>query len=417
MDRPISNSQKRLNSGKWIFRTLLGIAVLGGAFFLLRKVLTTQVDSDTFRFAKVDRGTIENTITASGVVTPSFEQQINAPIGTEIKKVFLNSGTQVGVGDQIMELDQEFIQLQYESLEDKLELKRNNITKLKLEYEKNLRELEYENEIKALELADLQAKVKDIRHLKSIGGATEEEVEQAELKLGIAQLEKKKLENNLEFRKTAIVSDRRNLELEAMIQGKELKELGKKLTQTTVTAPIPGVITWLKKDIGEKVEAGTPLVRLANLQEFHIEASCSDRYADLVRIGQAVKVRISGKSIQGIISSILPAVTNNTISFIVGLNENNHSTLRPNMQVEVFIIADQKEDVLRVRNGPAFTGGRQQKVFVVNGDQAEARTIQIGLTNSEYVELTGGDIREGDRIIISEVKNFDHLDFLELKNN
>jgi len=156
---------------------------------------------------------------------------------------------------------------------------------------------------------------------------------------------------------------------------------------------------------------------LANLQEFHIEASCSDRYADLVRIGQAVKVRISGKSIQGIISSILPAVTNNTISFIVGLNENNHSTLRPNMQVEVFIIADQKENVLRVRNGPAFTGGRQQKVFVVNGDQAEARTIQIGLTNSEYVELTGGDIREGDRIIISEVKNFDHLDFLELKNN
>ena len=143
MDRPISNSQKRLNSGKWIFRTLLGIAVLGGAFFLLRKVLTTQVDSDTFRFANVDRGTIENTITASGVVTPSFEQQINAPIGTEIKKVFLNSGTQVGVGDQIMELDQEFIQLQYESLEDKLELKRNNITKLKLEYEKNLRELEY----------------------------------------------------------------------------------------------------------------------------------------------------------------------------------------------------------------------------------------------------------------------------------
>lgn len=415
MDRPISDRQRRANSSKWILRSILAIALLVAAFFLLRQLLTTQVNQEDFRFAQVDRGTIENTISASGIVTPSFEQQINAPIGTEIKRVFLHSGTEVQVGDEIMELDQEFIQLQYESLQDKLELKRNNITKLKLEYEKNLRELEYENEIKALELSDLKAKVKDIQHLKTIGGATSEEVEQAELQLRIAELEKKKLENNLEFRKSAIVSDRRNLELEAMIQNKELKELGKKLHQTTVSAPIPGVITWLKKDIGEKVEAGAPLVRLANLEEFHIEASCSDRYADLIRIGQPVKVRISGTTLEGIISSILPAVTNNTISFIVGLKENNHSTLRPNMQVEVFIIADQKENVLRVKNGPAFTGGRQQKIFVVKGDQAEARTVKIGITNSEYVEILEGNLQKGERVIISDVKNFDHLDLIQIK--
>jgi len=414
MDRVIDNSLQRKNKLKQIGRILLILAVLVGGFFLLRKVLKTTVDTSKFRTSKVELGTIENTITATGSVVPTFEQQVNAAVNSEIKSVYPTSGAEVKKGDLILELDEEFTRLEFESLNDKVELRRNDITKLRLEYDKNLKELDYENQIKTLGLSSLEAQLSDKKRLKEIGGATQEEVEQAELNLKIAQLEQKKLENELEFRKKSITNDRRNLELEMMIEEKKLRELRKKLKQTKVAAPRDGVITWIKEDIGLKVTEGDALVRLANLEAFRVEASCSDRYANVIQVGQPVKVRINRKDLNGRITSILPAIENNTISFIIELEDKSNANLRPDMRVEVFIISDRKEQVLKVKNGPAFKGGVQQPIFIVRGDQAFKETIKIGLTNMDYVEVQGG-LQEGDRIIISDMKEYEHLDVVELK--
>ena len=416
MDRPISSShQKKKTLSRW-FRILLGVALVSLAFFAFRHLLKTKIEKKDFRIAQVQTGTIENTITASGTVMPAFEQQINAPVSTEIKSVLLQSGTRVNPGDVLMTLDEEFVRLQYESLKDQLELKKNNVTLLKLEYDKNLQELAYNDQIKALELSSKKALLADIRRLKDIGSATQEEVEKAELEMQIVELEKKKLENNLNFRKKAINNDRRNLELEAMIQEKKMRELQRKLQETTVVAPRAGVITWINESIGKKVEAGEPLVRLANLKHFRIEAQCSDRYSSLVKIGMPAKVRINNTRLTGIISSILPSIENNTIEFIVDLQDaNNHPDLRPNMRVEVFIISDRKENVLRVANGPVFTGGREQKIFVIRGQQAIREEIRVGLSNMEHVEITDGNLRAGDQVIISDMQDYDHLTTIELK--
>ena len=415
MDRELSRTAIRKNRWKLFSRLLLVLGFFGGALLLLRYLLKTRALLEDFQVVAIERGDIENTITASGLVVPAFEQQINAPVNTEIKSVLLRSGTQVEPGDRILELDEEFVRLEYESINDELELKKNNITKLRLEFEKNLRELDYENQIKALQLSSLEAKLKDARRLKEIGGATQEEVQQAELNLEIANLEKKKLENDLNFRKQTINSDRRNLELEVMIQEKKLAELRRKLKETSVMAPRPGVITWINEDIGKKVNEGDPIVRMADLESFRVEASCSDRYASLVKIGMPVKVRINRTNLAGTIVSILPAVENNTLEFVVALDEAGHRDLRPSMRVEVFIISDRKERVLRVRNGPAFTGAAQQPLFVIRGQEAVKHSVRIGLTNMDFVELEGGVLKEGDRIIISDMEDYDHLESIQLK--
>ena len=80
---------------------------------------------------------------------------------------------------------EEYVALEFEKLADELELKKNNVTLLKLEYDKNLRDLELEDEIKALQLSSLEAQLTDAERLQKIGGATQEEVEQAELNLKI----------------------------------------------------------------------------------------------------------------------------------------------------------------------------------------------------------------------------------------
>ena len=285
MDRPLQSTEKRKNRLRlWLPIGLVTLG-LGLAFWGLRQALTTKIATKDFRFATVELGSMENSITATGLVVPTFEQQLNAPVTSEVKAVYLTSGAEVKTGTLMMELNEEFTRLAYESLDDELELKKNNITKLKLEYDKNLKELAYENEIKGLQLSSLEVELADKKRLKTIGGATQEEVDRAALNLKIAQLEKKKLENDLQFREAAIVSDQRNLELEVLIQDKKKRELEKKLTQTKVTAPQTGVITWIQEKIGQKVNEGEPLVRIANLEQFRVEASCSDRYANSVNIG------------------------------------------------------------------------------------------------------------------------------------
>ena len=414
MDRELSNAQIRKQNFKLILRIALIVGGIAGAFFALRYWLKPKMNRQDFRMAKVERGRVENAITASGLVVPYFEQQLNAPVATEIKLVHLKPGATVKQSDLILELDQEFVRLDYESINDELELKKNNITKLKFEYEKNLVELDYENQIKALELSSLEAKLADAKRLQAIGGATQEEVEQANLNLKIAQLEKKKLENNLNFRRKTIKSDERNLELEVLIQEKKLKELSRKLNETALKAPRQGVITWINESIGQKVAEGEPLVRIADLESFKVEASCSDRYANAVKVGLPVRVRINNTDLDGVITSILPAVENNTLAFNVDLGDASHKLLRPNLRVEVFIVADRKENVLKIQNGPAFTGAYEQPLFVVENGKAIRKFVKIGLTNLDYVEILGNTVKEGDYVIISDMRDYESVSTIEL---
>ncbi len=417
MDKDISSKEKGKSKIWNILKYLLIISALGLAFYFFRNLLKTKGKTSDFHFAYVERGDIENTLTASGIVQPAFEREVNAPVNTEIKKLVLPKGTVVKKGDLIMELDQEFTRLEYERLYDELELRRNNIDKLKLQYDRDLKDLDYQNQIKGLQVNQLKAQVKDQSRLVDIGGATAEELERAELQLQVAEIEKLQLENNLNYAQNANSKEKRNLELEYTIQQKRLQELKRKLSETQVRAPLDGVITSVIEDIGRTVNMGEALVKIADLNSYGIEASTSDRNAEKINIGMAVNVRINNKVLKGSITNILPEVENNTIKFIVELDKNDASILRPNMRAEVYLITNQKQDVLRIKNGNAFSGAKNLEVYVVEGDKAVKTRVTKGLSNSEYVEISSSNVQVGQKIIISDTEDYDHLDEFIIKKN
>ena len=415
MDRPISDTKKKRRLGKNVLRITGLLAVLVGALFVLRSMLTKELGSKDFQTATVELGRVEEAITASGLVVPAFEQQLTASISAAIQDVHRHSGDQVEIGDTILQLDKEYIRLQYESLANQLELKKNKITRLRYEYDKNIQDLAYESEIKALQISSLEAQLTDTKRLREIGSATPEEVDQAQLQLDISRLEKQKLDNELGFREKVLPGDRRNLELEVQMEEKKSSELARKLRETSVIAPRSGVITWINEDLGKQVSEGELLVRLADLQRYRIEAACSDRYAAQVKIGLPVRVRINQTDLEGHISTILPAVENNTIAFIVELDEPDHPKLRPNRRVEVFMIANAREQVLRLKHGPAFRGKTIQPLFVVEGGEARRTEARIGLTSVDYVELLETDLQPGQQVIISDMEAYEHLDQIKLE--
>ncbi len=414
MDREISGKEKGPSKIWNILKWVLIVATLAIAFYFGRNALKKKGKLKDFYIAEVVRGDIENTLTASGVVQPSYEREINAPVNTEIKQVILPKGTVVKKGQLIMNLDQEFTKLEYERLSDELELKENNIDKLKLQYDKDLKDLDYSDQIKALNLSQLRAQVKDQERLVEIGGATAEELEQARLQLQVAEIEKLMLENNLAYTRKANVKEKRNLELEFTIQQKRLQELRRKLNETEVKAPLSGVITWIVEDAGRTVSQGEPLVRIADLESYVIEANTSDRNAERINVGMSVNVRINRNTLKGTISSVLPAVEDNTVKFLVELEDQNKDILRPNMRAEVYLITDKKIDILKIKNGAALNGASSLDVFVIEEGMAVKTRIKKGLANADFVEIMSTNIRPGQRIIISETEDYDHLDQFEI---
>ncbi|MFT6336415.1 MAG: HlyD family secretion protein [Halioglobus sp.] len=415
MDRQISSQEQNKGSyKKWLY-VLLGLLILAAAIYGLRSLIKNKAKKSDFFISIVERGDVSNTISASGVVTPAYEREINAPVATEIKSVSLSTGAEVKKGDLILELDQEYTKLEYDQLKDELDLRKNNIEKLKLKFDKDLRDLDYRDQIKALQVSELNAEVTDQKRLLDIGGSTKEALEQAQLQLKVSKLEKKMLENELQYSRSVNVNEKKGLELEYTIQEKRLKELRRKLSETSVRAPQSGVITWINEDIGRTVSPGETLVRIADLGRYIIEATSSDRNSEKLEIGLAVKVRIGNNNLDGAISRILPAVENNTVKFFVELDNESANVLRPNMRAEVFIITEKKENVLRIKNGAAFRGAKSQDVFFLIGDKAVKKKIKKGISNSDYVEITS-NAKAGDRIIISETEDYKHLDEFTIIN-
>lgn len=393
---------------------VLVVAVLVFGYFFIKDYLRKSGKADELHIVEVERGMIRQTLSATGTITAAAERIINASVSSEIENVMRTSGEAVSKGDLILKLDKEFTKLEYERLEDQLALRKNNISKLKLEFDKNLVDLGYQNEIKALEVSELRTQLQDQKRLEEIGGATKEEVEGADLKLKIATIQKKQLENELAFKQNVNATDKNNLQLEYNIQAKRLTELQRILRETDVRSPQTGVITWINENIGKRVTVGEPLVRIANLDRFEVEALTSDQNAKQIQLGLPVEIRIGNERLMGSISRILPEIVNNTVRFYVALEDPGHKLLRPNLRTECYIIKANKSDVLRAKRGAALKGNKTQFVYKIVGNEAVKVQITKGLTSSDYFEIIGG-LSEGDKIIMSDTEDFDHMNQFTIK--
>jgi len=413
MDRELTEKE-RSRSSFIIFRnSILLLLLLAGAFYLFRKVLIKKGVSKDFHIVQVEEGNIKSTLSAVGLVVPYSERVINAPIATEIEAVYKSNGEEVTAGEVILSLDQEYTALEYERLQDELSLRKNNIEKLKLQFDKDLLDIDYQDQIKALQLEEMNAQLSDQKRLNEIGGATMEEVEAASLQLKIAKIEKKILENDLHYKRSVNQTDKNTLQLEFDIQSKRLKELRSKLSETKVTAPQAGVVTWINEDIGRTVSQGEALVKIANLNKFKIEGTTSDRNSKKLQIGLAVEVRIGKDRLAGQVTRILPEIINNNIKFHIALDNDAHQALRPNLKTEILIITDEKENVLKAKRGTGLKGTTTQNLYKIIGGQATKTKITKGLVSSEYFEIISG-AQKGDKLIVSETEEFDHMDKFEI---
>ncbi|GAB3794633.1 efflux RND transporter periplasmic adaptor subunit [Spirosoma humi] len=416
MDKELAPEITNRSRNRSLLIGVVVIVVLAIAITWLRDAVKTSIEADKIRVATAEIGPVENSLNATGEVIPAYEQIYTSPIRASIRRVLLTPGTAVKPGQPILDLDKSLTEIELEKLNDQLSLKRNSIDQLRMKLNKSLYDAEVNDQIKLLNINRLRADLEGSRRLQKVGGNTGEDVTRAENTLRVAELEKKQLENDLAYNRQSMGASLRETTLQAQIEEKNLKELTHKLKQADIVADRPGVLTWVNENIGSAVNEGEMLAKLADLASFRVEGSCSDVYADQVKVGLPVIVKVNETNLRGLITQVKPVVKNGIVQFVIQLDNNHHASLRPNMKVEVFVVTDRVAKAVRVANGPAFKGKRKQFIYVLlkGSNVAHRREVALGLSNFDFVEVKSG-LQAGEQVILTDLSEYEHLEEITIE--
>lgn len=189
MDRELSPQDLRKKRTRLTFKVAVVLLILIITVAVVRSFLAPSLSLDDVRTAVAEKGVIEASVSASGIILPEFEEVLTSPVTSQILKVYRNVGDLVSAGDTILILDAINEQLQLEKMLEELASKQNRITRMQLNMERSLTELQTTYEIQKLRTENYETHYNSEKYIRQLGGSTTEMVRQAELELQIALIE------------------------------------------------------------------------------------------------------------------------------------------------------------------------------------------------------------------------------------
>ncbi len=179
------------------------------------------------------------------------------------------------------------------------------------------------------------------------------------------------------------------------------------LAKLTVVAPFTGTVVAVDSNSGDAVTPGTVAVQLADLRSLQVSVSVSEVDINRLKVGQEVDLSldaVQGKTFTGTVSSIgyLGTSTQGVVNFpVTVVIQHPDAALKPGMTASAAVVTDKKSNVLLVPNRAIHVTGGQRTVTVLFEGQQIAVTVQVGLSNDTQTEITGGQLRDGDTIVLN----------------
>ena len=184
------------------------------------------------------------------------------------------------------------------------------------------------------------------------------------------------------------------------------------LNLARVIAPFAGTVTEAHALPGDQVSAGATAFRLDNLSSLLVDVNVSEVDINRVSIGQPVTLTfdaILGKTYHGEIVEVSQAGTaeEGVVNFIVTVELTDaDSAVKPGMTAAVNIVVEEMQDVLLVPNRAVRLSDGQRVVYVLAEGQPAKKTIRLGSSSDTMSVVTGGDVNEGDQIILNPPVEF-----------
>jgi len=180
------------------------------------------------------------------------------------------------------------------------------------------------------------------------------------------------------------------------------------LGDTTLVAPIDGVILRRNIERGDLGAPGTPAFVLADTRMAKVTFGAPDMTIGALKVGQPIDVTTESmpdRTFRGQVARIAPSADPKTRNFDIEIHIDNASNeLKPGMVASLEItrgaaplLAIPLDAVIRPKNAPSPDA---YAVYVVADGKAKARNVVLGEPMGNLVALRGG-LNRGEQVIVS----------------
>jgi macrolide-specific efflux system membrane fusion protein len=373
--RPLPNRRpKRRGKGRLVVLVMVLIALGAGGWYAWSRYSSTGTIQAVVT-EDVERGDIENSVTASGLLSPIKDVDVGAQVSGQLKSLKVEVGEMVKEGQLIAEIDSASIQTQIEIAE--------------------------------AELANLDAQMIDKKAQVVLAGANL--TRQRSLVAGNSAAQ-----SALDEAVAALATAEANVAaLDAQIRKQQatLKDARISLGYTKIYAPLAGTIVDVVAKEGQTLNANQSaptIVTVADLGTMTVEAEVSEADIAKLAIGMPAYFTLLGQPGQryaGTLRQIkpTPSTENNVVLYYALFDvPNADGRLMMNMTAQVFFVQSQAQNVLTIPVAALRMrgDGRRAEVAVVTGSGAqETRSVEPGIRNRVRVEIKSG-LEEGDKVVV-----------------
>ncbi len=173
------------------------------------------------------------------------------------------------------------------------------------------------------------------------------------------------------------------------------------LDNTVVRAPFDGTVADVTAVKGSLATQQSGLVQLISNDEevlFDVEES----RIGLIQNGQAAALRVAtypNKDFPALVTTVAPSADSQSHTFTVRVTpQDDKNLLRSGMYAAVSILAQEKKNVLLCPQSALVDEGDHKAVYVVKDGTAERRTVSVGLTGDDQVQVLSG-LAQGEQVV------------------
>jgi len=402
---------------KKIVGAVLLLSALGLAGFFYFK----QPPKAQFKTLKVERGSIVSAVSATGTLNAVVTVQVGTQVSGTLSKLYVDFNSQVKKGQPIAQIDPALFA-------SAVQQARGNA----LNAEANLDKAR-------VTLADAGRTLGRNRELLKEGI-----IAQADLDVALTAYE-------------SALTGVKSAQAVLMQTRGALRQAETNLNYATIRSPVDGIVVSRNVDVGQTVAASfqTPtLFTIAqDLTKMQIETSVDESDISRLKVGQPASFTVDAYpelQFEGTVVQIrnAPIVTQNVVTYVAVIGVGNQDLkLKPGMTANVSVQTMKKDDLLKIpsaalrfkpktgkdgkdgkgaRSGngkgtgdPAAVGSRGgrkqgdakggsgnapgQTVYLLREGTPVPVSIGTGISDGGFVEVAGGELKEGDDVIVEQV--------------
>ena len=175
----------------------------------------------------------------------------------------------------------------------------------------------------------------------------------------------------------------------------------------SIRASFAGVITQIESKSGDQTTPGTLAFRLDDLSKILVDVQISEVDINRIQIGQSVNMifdAIPNQEYHGSVTvvALVGTTSQDVVDFSVTLElVDPDQAVKAGMTAAVNIVVDQLEDALLVPNRAVRILEGKRVVYLLRGDVPDPVEIQLGASSEAYSEVIGGELKEGDPIVLN----------------